>query len=42
MIHYWHFGEEIDIGILVKAGGWGLASLKLDVVKRNNMNYDLT
>ncbi len=25
-----------------KAGGRGLAALKLDVVKRDNMNYDLT
>jgi hypothetical protein len=25
-----------------KAGGWGLAALKLDVVKRDNMNYDPT
>ena len=41
----------MDIGILArrltlafssKAGGWGLAALKLDVVKRDNMNYDLT
>ena len=48
---HWHFGEEIDIGILVrrltltfwsKAGGWGVAALKLDVVKRDNMNFDLT
>ena len=46
-----HSGEGIEIGILArrltlafwsKAGGWGLAALKLDVVKRDNMNYDLT
>jgi aryl carrier-like protein len=44
-----HFGEEIDIGILArrltlafwsKTGGWGLSSL--NVVKRDNMNYDPT
>ena len=46
-----HFGEGIDIGILVrrltlafwsKAGDWGLAALELDVVKRDNTNYDST
>ena len=45
------FGEGIDIGTLArrltlafwsKKGGWGLAALELDVVKRDNTNYDLT
>jgi len=29
------------MGIWSKAGGWGLAALKLDL-ERDNMNYDLT
>jgi hypothetical protein len=34
---HWHFGEEIDIGILEQEGrDWGLAALELDVVKRDN------
>ena len=40
---HWHFGEEIDIGILEQEGrDWGLAALELDVVKRDNTNYDPT
>ena len=44
-------GVEIDIGILArrltlafwsKMGGWGLAALKLNVVKRDSMDYDPT
>ena len=35
-------GEEIDIGILEQEGNWGLAALELDVVKRDNTNYDPT
>ena len=44
-------GEEVDIGILArrltwafcsKKGGWGLAALELDEMKRDNTNYDPT
>jgi hypothetical protein len=34
--------RRLALAFWSKAGGWGLAALKLDVVKRNNMNYDLT
>ena len=30
------------MGIWSKAGGWGLAALKLELVERDNINYDLT
>ena len=44
-----HFDEGIDIGSLArrltmafwsKKGDWGLGALELDVVKRDNTNYD--
>jgi hypothetical protein len=34
--------SRLTMTFMSKAGGWGLAALKLDAVKRNNMNYDLT
>jgi hypothetical protein len=46
-----NIGEEFDIGILARRltlaywstkGDWSLAALELDVVKRDNTNYDPT
>ena len=34
--------RRLTLAFWSKAGGWGLAALKLDVVKRDNMNYYLT
>ena len=34
--------RRLTLAFKSKAGGWGLAALKLDIFKRNNMNYDLT
>ena len=34
--------RRMTLAFWSKTGGWGLAALKLDVVKRENMKYDLT
>ena len=34
--------RRLTLALWSKAGDWGLAALKLDVVKRNNLNYNLT